>query len=70
MLRKISSIDFIATEIRYHRFCRTEYQTRAKKTPNRIEEEMNQKESVETNWHRDREKCIQKLLKALKNLFK
>ena len=56
MLRKISSINFIVKEIRYHEFCRTEYQTRARKTPKEVQEEMNQKERVETNWHRERER--------------
>ena len=51
MLRRISNTDFIVKEIRYHGFCRIEYQTRARKTPKGIEEEMNQKEPVETNWH-------------------
>ena len=37
MLRKISSIDLIPKEIRYHGFCRTEYQTRTRKTPYRNE---------------------------------
>ena len=44
MLRKISNIDFIAKEIRYHGFCKIEFQTRARKTPKGIEEEMKQKE--------------------------
>ena len=43
MLRKISNIDFIVKEIRYHGFCRIEFQARARKTPKGIEEEMKQK---------------------------
>ena len=62
MLRKISKIDFIVKKIRYHGFCRTEYQTRAGKTPKGKEEEMNQKETIETNWHiyiyRERERSV------------
>ena len=41
------------------KFCRTEYQTRARKTPKGKEEEMNQKEPVETNWHIQREEDSQ-----------
>ena len=55
MLRKISNIDFIAKEIRYHRFCRTEYQARAKEKPKGKEQEMNRKEPMETNLHIERE---------------
>ena len=44
MLRKISNIDFIPKEIRYHGFCRIEFPARARKTPKGIEEEMKQKE--------------------------
>ena len=51
MLRKISKIEFIAKEIRYHRFCRTEYQARAKEKPKGKEGEMNRKEPMETNVH-------------------
>ena len=54
MLRKISKIEFIAKEIRYHRFCRTEYQARAKEKP-KGKEEMNRKEPMETNLHIERE---------------
>ena len=61
-----TNINFIPKEIRYHGFWSTEYQTRARKTPNGKEEEMKHKEPVETNrerslerdTERDREKCI------------
>ena len=49
IVRKISNNDFIAKEIRYNGFCRTEYQTRARKSPKGKEEEMNQEEPAETN---------------------
>ena len=55
IVRKISNNDFIAKEIRYNGFCRTEYQTRARKSPKGKEEEMNQEEPAETNWHKERE---------------
>ena len=55
MLWKIWNIDFIVKDIRYHGFCRTEYQIRARKTPKGKEEEMNQKEPMKKNWHIEKE---------------
>ena len=41
---KNTNTGFIVKEIKYHGFCRTKYQTRARKTPKGIEEKINQKE--------------------------
>ena len=51
-----TNINFIPKEIRYHGFWSTEYQTRARKTPNGKEEEMKHKEPVETNRERSLER--------------
>ena len=55
-------------EIRYHRFCMTEYQNSARNTPKGVEQEINRKEPAETT-DIERKKCFHKLLKASKNLF-
>ena len=36
-------------EIRYHRFCMTEYQNSARNTPKGVEQEINRKEPAETS---------------------
>ena len=56
MLRKISNTDLIAKEAKYHRFCRTDYQTRARKTPKGLLDGKNVEtdEKEKSSWHIER----------------
>ena len=54
LLSKLGSIDFVAKEIRYHRICRTKYQTAAEQVSKTSQNKEAAKCSI-NNWHRGRE---------------